>query len=124
DEKVARHARAGADGVVRALTTEDVRDDCDLLAPAYERTCGVDGRVSIEVDPRLAHDADPTLLQARMLWSEVGRPNMLVKIPATLAGLPAIQQAISEGISVNVTLIFSLDRYRAVMEAYLAGLEQ
>lgn len=124
DEKVARYARAGADGVVRALTTEDVRDACDLLAPVYERTGGVDGRVSIEVDPRLAHDADPTLLQARMLWSEVGRPNMLVKIPATLAGLPAIQQAISEGISVNVTLIFSLDRYRAVMEAYLAGLEQ
>src|SRR5690606_11997876 len=89
DEKVARYARAGADGVVRALTTVDVRDACDLLAPVYERTGGVDGRVSIEVDPRLAHDADPTLLQARMLWSEVGRPNMLVKIPATLAGLPA-----------------------------------
>ena len=124
DEQIGQYAKAGADGVVRALTTDDVRAACDLLAPVYERSGGVDGRVSIEVDPRLAHNADATLIQAHELWKEVGRPNMLVKIPATVAGLPAIQKAIAEGISVNVTLIFSLERYRAVMEAYLAGLEQ
>ncbi|KAB7744243.1 transaldolase [Nostocoides sp. F2B08] len=124
DEQIAQYAKAGADGVVRALTTDDVREACDLLAPVHERSGGVDGRVSIEVDPRLAHNADSTLIQAHELWHEVDRPNMLVKIPATLAGLPAIRSAIAEGISVNVTLIFSLERYRAVMEAYLAGLEQ
>lgn len=124
DDQIAQYAKAGADGVVRALTTEDVRNACDLLAPVYDRSGGVDGRVSIEVDPRLAHNAGSTLIQAHELWHEVDRPNMLVKIPATVAGLPAIQSAIAEGISVNVTLIFSLDRYHAVMEAYLAGLEQ
>ena len=124
DEQIAQYAKAGADGVVRALTTDDVREACDLLAPVCERSGGVDGRVSIEVDPRLAHNADSTLIQAHELWHEVDRPNMLVKIPATVAGLPAIQAAIAEGISVNVTLIFSLERYRAVMEAYIAGLEQ
>ena len=111
------------DAVVRALTTDDVRAACDLLAPVAERTGGVDGRVSIEVDPRLAHDTDATIAQARELWSEVDKPNLLVKIPATLAGLPAIRQAISEGVSVNVTLIFSTERYRQVMDAYLSGLE-
>src|SRR5690606_36350881 len=123
-DQIAQYANAGADGVVRALTTDDVRNACDLLAPVYDRSGGVDGRVSIEVDPRLAHNAASTLIQAHELWHEVDRPNMLVKIPATVAGLPAIQSAIAEGISVNVTLIFSLDRYAAVMEAYLAGLEQ
>jgi transaldolase len=115
-------AGADPDAVVRALTTDDVRAACDLLAPVAAAS-GVDGRVSIEVDPRLAHDTDATIAQARELWSEVARPNLLVKIPATKAGLPAIRATIAAGISVNVTLIFSLDRYRAVMEAFIAGLE-
>lgn len=116
-------AGAGPDAVVRALTTDDVRAACDLLAPVAAASGGVDGRVSIEVDPRLAHDTNGTSAQARELWAQIGRPNLLVKIPATRAGLPAIRTAIAEGISVNVTLIFSLERYREVMEAYLGGLE-
>jgi transaldolase len=123
--QVRRLADAGhdVDAVVRALTTHDVRAACDLLAPVAERTRHVDGRVSIEVDPRLAHETERTLAQARELWAEIDRPNLLVKIPATRAGLPAIKDAIADGISVNVTLIFSLERYRDVMEAYIAGLE-
>ncbi len=112
------------DDAVFALTTDDVRDGCELFAPVHQRTGGVDGRVSIEVDPRLARDTGATTDQARKLWNAVDRPNLLVKIPATEEGLPAITATIAEGISVNVTLIFSLDRYRAVMDAYLTGLEQ
>ena len=117
--------RAGktVEEVVHDLTTEDVRDACDLFLPVYERTNRVDGRVSIEVDPRLAHDTDATVEQAAGLYAAVDRPNVLIKIPSTLAGLPAITRAIAQGISVNVTLIFSLERYRAVMNAYLEGLE-
>ncbi|MBB3039886.1 transaldolase [Hoyosella altamirensis] len=115
---------AGVDDVVRELTTDDVRNACDLLMPVYEATGGQDGRVSIEVDPRLAHDTDRTIAQAHELWKIVDRPNLLVKIPATLAGLPAITSVIADGISVNVTLIFSVERYEAVISAYLAGLEQ
>jgi transaldolase len=114
---------ADVDAVVRTLTTDDVRDACDVLANAYQRSDGVDGRVSIEVDPRLAHDTDKTVLQAVELWKIVDRPNLMIKIPATVAGLPAITAATAEGISVNVTLIFSVQRHRAVMDAYLAGLE-
>ena len=114
----------GADEAVRRLTVADVRDACDLLAGVAERTDRIDGRVSLEVDPRLAHDTAATVAQARELWAEVGRPNLLIKIPATLAGLPAVTACIAEGISVNVTLIFSLQRYEAVMDAYLSGLEQ
>jgi transaldolase len=124
--QMAALAREGAD-VERAvfeITTEDVRRACDVLAPVFERTGGVDGRVSLEVDPRLAHDTDATVAAARTLWATVDRPNLLIKIPATLAGLPAITTSLAEGISVNVTLIFSLDRYRAVMNAYLTGLER
>ena len=113
-----------ADEAVRRLTVADVRDACDLLAGVADRTDRIDGRVSLEVDPRLAHDTDATVAQARELWGEVGRPNLLIKIPATLAGLPAVTTCIAEGISVNVTLIFSLQRYEAVMDAYLSGLEQ
>ncbi len=108
---------------VRALTTADVRAACDLLRPAYDTTDGLDGRVSIEVDPRLAGDTARTIAEARALWWLVDRPNLFIKIPATPEGLPAITAAISEGISVNVTLIFSLDRYAEVVDAYLAGLE-
>ncbi|WP_072752109.1 transaldolase [Rhodococcus maanshanensis] len=114
---------ANVDDTVRALTTDDVRDACDVLAPQFEASAGVDGRVSIEVDPRLAHETDATVAQAIELWKIVDRPNLLIKIPATLAGLPAITRVIAEGISVNVTLIFSVERHRAVMDAYLAGLE-
>ncbi|WP_250505893.1 transaldolase [Bowdeniella massiliensis] len=108
--------------IALALMVQDVQQACDLLAPVFEETNGLNGRVSIEVDPRLAHDTAATVEQARMLWHLVDRPNLLVKIPATVEGLPAIAEAISEGISVNVTLIFSPDRYRAVMGAYLDGL--
>ncbi|MFF0311671.1 transaldolase [Streptosporangium sp. NPDC004379] len=109
---------------VRAITTYDIRWAADVLRPVYDATGGLDGRVSIEVDPRLAKDTDKTIAEARALWWLVDRPNTMIKIPATVEGLPAITKAISEGISVNVTLIFSLARYRAVMDAWLAGLEQ
>ncbi len=109
---------------VRALTTFDVRWACDVLRPVYDSSDGVDGRVSIEVDPRIAHDTERTVAEAKALWWLVDRPNLYIKIPATLAGLPAITQTLAEGISVNVTLIFSLERYDAVMEAFFAGLEQ
>ncbi|MGO4598480.1 transaldolase [Terrabacter sp. 2RAF25] len=110
--------------VVFELTTADVREACDLFLPIYESSKGVDGRASIEVDPRLAHDTDKTVEQAKQMYAAVDRPNVLIKIPATKAGLPAITATIAEGISVNVTLIFSLERYRAVMNAYLEGLEK
>ncbi|GIJ11796.1 transaldolase [Micromonospora andamanensis] len=109
---------------VRMLTTYDVRWACDVMRPAYDASDGVDGRVSIEVDPRSAHDSAKTIAEARALWWLVDRPNLFIKIPATEAGLPAITAALAEGISVNVTLIFGLDRYSQVMEAFLAGLEQ
>ena len=124
DAQVAELAERGADvdATIRTVTTDDVRNACDLFAKAYEASGGVDGRVSIEVDPRLAHETDKTILQAIELWKIVDRPNLLIKIPATLAGLPAITAVIAEGISVNVTLIFSVERHRAVIDAYLAGL--
>jgi transaldolase len=126
DAQVKELADRGADvdATIRTVTTDDVRNACDVLAKAYETSGGVDGRVSIEVDPRLAHDTDKTILQAIELWKIVDRPNLLIKIPATLAGLPAITAVIAEGISVNVTLIFSVERHRAVIDAYLAGLEK
>src|SRR6478672_5293548 len=125
DELIAELAIRGADveATIRTVTTDDVREACDLFAEVYRATGGVDGRVSIEVDPRLAHDTDKTILQAIELWKIVDRPNLLIKIPATEAGLPAITAVIGEGISVNVTLVFSVERHRAVMDAYLAGLE-
>jgi len=126
DEQVAKLAAEGkdVDDTVFVLTTEDVRNACDIMRPVYDATEGVDGRVSIEVDPRLAHDTTATVEAARLLWTTVDRPNVFIKIPATVEGLPAISQVLSEGISVNVTLIFSLDRYRGVMNAFLTGLEQ
>ncbi|MEO3804829.1 transaldolase [Nonomuraea sp. B1E8] len=108
---------------VRAITTYDIRWAADVLRPVYDATGGVDGRVSLEVDPRLARESEKTVAEARALWWLVDRPNLFIKIPSTVEGLPAITQALSEGISVNVTLIFSLERYRAVMDAWLAGLE-
>ncbi len=112
------------DEAVRMMTTQDVRAAADILRPVYDATQGRDGRVSIEVDPRLAHNTEATIAEAKQLAWLVDRPNVMIKIPATLAGLPAITEVIGLGISVNVTLIFSLDRYQAVMDAYLAGLEK
>ena len=111
------------DEAVRMMTTADVRAAADVLRPVYEATGGRDGRVSIEVDPRLAHDTAATVAEARQLAWLVDRPTVMIKIPATKAGLPAITEVIGAGISVNVTLIFSLERYREVMDAYVAGLE-
>ncbi|MET8875359.1 transaldolase [Nocardia sp. NPDC004604] len=124
DGQVKELAAQGADvdSAIRTITTDDVRAACDVLAGVYEASNGVDGRVSIEVDPRLAFDADGTVAQAIDLWKTVDRPNLFIKIPATEAGLPAITRVIAEGISVNVTLIFSVKRYRAVMGAYIDGL--
>jgi transaldolase len=125
DAQVSELAARGADvdATIRTVTTDDVRNACDVLAKQYETSGGVDGRVSIEVDPRLAHDTDKTILQAIELWKIVDRPNVLIKIPATEAGLPAITAVIGEGISVNVTLIFSVERHKLVIDAYLKGLE-
>jgi transaldolase len=125
-DQVAELVAGGADveKAVFEITTKDVRDAADVLKPVYDATGGVDGRVSLEVDPRLARDTTATAEAARTLWKAVDRPNAMIKIPATVEGLAAITTAISEGISINVTLIFSLDRYRAVMNAYLTGLEQ
>jgi transaldolase len=109
---------------VRLMTGRDVRDACDVMRPAYDASDGVDGRVSIEVDPRKAHETASTVAEAKTLWWLVDRDNLYIKIPATLEGLPAITATLAEGISVNVTLIFSLERYNAVMEAFLAGIEQ
>jgi transaldolase len=116
--------RVAVDGAIRYLMAYDIRWACDVLRPVYDRTDGQDGRVSIEVDPRLAHDTERTIAEARGLWWLVDRPNVMIKIPAMDEGLPAITAATAEGISVNVTLIFGLDRYDQVMDAYLTGLEQ
>jgi transaldolase len=126
NDQVAEIARAGgsADDAVFQLTTYDVRQACDVLLDTFERTGGVDGRVSIEVAPALAFDTDATLASAKELWAAVDRPNLFVKIPATTEGAPAITAALAEGISINVTLIFGLNRYQGVIDAYLDGLEQ
>ncbi len=115
---------SNVDDTIKALTSDDVRNACDIFAATYAATGGIDGRVSIEVEPGLAMDTDATIGQAADLWKIVDRPNVLIKIPATKPGLPAITASIAEGISVNVTLIFSLERYRGVIDAYLSGLEQ
>ena len=126
NDQLADLAARGADldTAVLAVTTDDVRAGCDVLAPVYARTAGLDGCVSIEVDPRLSRDATATAEMAGRLWTTVNRDNLYIKIPATREGLAAITEVIGQGISVNVTLIFSLDRYRAVQDAYLRGLEQ
>jgi transaldolase len=126
DEQVRDLAVRGVDVEegVRSITTYDIRWAADVLRPVYDRTDGVDGRVSIEVDPRLAHDTEKTVAEAKALWWLVDRPNLFIKIPATLAGLPAITETLARGISVNVTLIFSLERYGQVIDAFFEGLEK
>lgn len=126
DEQLAQLAAQGvaAEAAVFALASDDVAAALDIFKPVFIESDGVDGRVSLEVSPDLAHDAAGTLAQAKTLWRSIDRPNLLIKIPATKAGLPAIADAIAAGISVNVTLIFSLERYAEVIEAYLSGLER
>ena len=126
DEQVRVLAARGAsvEEAVREITVADVQSACDLFSGVWETTGGVDGRVSLEVDPRLAHDTAATLAQAAELWKLVDRLNLMIKIPATGEGLPAITGALADGISVNVTLVFSVQRYREVMAAFFAGLEQ
>lgn len=114
----------GVDEGARMITTYDVRWACDVLQPVYDETGGVDGRVSIEVDPRLAYQTEATTAEAKALWWLVDRPNLFVKIPGTEAGLPAITEALASGLSINVTLIFSLERYERVMDAFMTGLER
>ena len=116
--------KLGVDEAVRAVTAYDVRWACDVFRPLFDESDGLHGRVSIEVDPRLAHDTDTTTAEAKALWWLVDRPNAFIKIPATQEGIQAIEDTLAEGISVNVTLIFSLTRYADVMTAYLAGLER
>jgi transaldolase len=125
DEQMRKLVADGADvtKVIFEITTEDVRNGCDIMRPVYEST-KADGRVSIEVEPSLANDTAGTIASAQQLWQAVDRPNVYIKIPATEEGLPAITAAIAQGINVNVTLIFSVERYRGVMDAYLSGLEQ
>ena len=124
-DEISALSNSGADveAIITALTTSDVRKACDLFMPVYQGSNGVDGRVSIEVDPRFARDTSSTLAQARELWRIVDRPNVLIKVPATVEGLPAIRTLISEGISVNVTIIFSVARYQEVLESFITGLE-
>jgi transaldolase len=126
DGTIAQQAAAGAsvEDTIFEITTTDVADACDLFAPVAAATKGVDGRVSIEVDPRLAWDTAGTIAEAKHLYKRVNKDNVLIKIPATLEGLEAITATLAEGISVNVTLIFSLERYRAVINAFQSGLEQ
>ena len=123
---IKRLASAGAsvNEIVNVLTTDDVRAACDLFAPTFEATLGVDGRVSIEVEPALATNTEGTIASGLALHALVNRPNLLIKVPATLEGLPAIEELTARGISVNVTLIFSVERYQAVMDSYLRGLER
>jgi transaldolase len=126
NEQVRELASAGADvtSAIFEITTADVQRACDVFRPIYDATEGYDGRVSIEVTPSAARDTEETITEAKALWAKVDRPNVMIKIPATKEGLPAITEAIASGISVNVTLIFSLQRYAEVIAAYLSGLER
>lgn len=128
DEMLQRELQANPEASSRelffALAIEDIRDAADRMRPAYEASDGVDGMVSLEVSPDLAHDTAATIAEARDLHRRLDRPNVMIKVPATLAGLPAIEQLIADGMNINVTLLFSLERYQAVVDAYLRGLQQ
>lgn len=123
--EIADLAVSGLDieSIITKLTTDDVRNACDLFTDTFHKSNGIDGRVSIEVDPRLARDTENTIAQGKSLWNLVNRPNLLIKVPATVEGLPAITALIADGISVNVTIIFSVERYKAVLNAFMEGLE-
>ncbi|NND61539.1 MAG: transaldolase, partial [Gammaproteobacteria bacterium] len=125
DDEISSQADHGADAedIYLELAVDDIRRAADVLRPVYDATDGADGFVSLEVSPHLAHDTETSVDQARVLWKRVDRPNLMIKIPGTLAGLPAIEQLIADGINVNVTLLFSVDRYREVADAYMNGLE-
>lgn len=125
DDAIRVLAQSGksVDEMYRALTVEDVQRAADLFRPVFDQTEGRDGFVSLEVSPRLAHETERTVAEARELWATVGRPNVMIKVPATAEGLPATEQLVAEGININVTLLFSIDRYRQVLDAFLAGLE-
>ncbi|WP_407148938.1 transaldolase [Bradyrhizobium sp. ORS 86] len=125
-DDIARATAAGQspEGIYERLITADVRDACDILLPVYKETDGIDGFVSLEVSPHLAHDTEASIEEARKLWKEVERPNLFIKIPGTPAGVPAIEQLLFEGININITLLFSIARYEAVAEAYLRALER
>jgi transaldolase/glucose-6-phosphate isomerase len=122
-ETLARQGKS-SDDIFDALSTEDIRAAADVFAPVFRRTKGADGYVSIEVGPAFAKDTAGTIKEAKRLWKKVDRPNLMVKIPATAEGIPAIEQSIADGLNINITLIFSLERYEAVMEAYIRGLER
>lgn len=126
DEAIRALALAGkkTPQIYEAITVEDIRMAADVLRPTYDRLEGGDGFVSLEVNPRLAYDTQGTIAEARRLWSELQRPNVFIKVPATREGLPADKQLISEGVNVNITLLFGLPRYREVAEAYIGGLEE
>lgn len=126
DDQIAelKEQGAGVDDAVYAMSIQDVQKACDIFADVYEQSGGKDGRVSIEVDPRISKDHAGTIEQARELWKKVDRPNVMIKIPATDESLPAISDALAEGISVNVTLIFSVDRYKQVIDAYKDGIKR
>ena len=124
DIALLRERFSTASAVFRELAIQDIQDAADVLRPVYNRTGGMDGYVSLEVSPALAHDTEGTIAEARMLWHDVSRPNVMIKIPATKEGLPAIERSIFDGININITLLFSLDRYREVVEAYLRGMER
>src|SRR5215207_3519034 len=126
DEELASLAREGlgAREVYRRMAVKDVQLGCDVLRPVYDETGGKDGYVSLEVAPRLAHDTEGTLEQARQYWGLVDRPNVMIKIPATDAGIPAIEQALYEGLNVNITLLFAVSAYEQVMEAFLRAMER
>ncbi len=125
DADIRTLAKQGSDAkaIYESLSRDDVRAAADEFAPVYKNTAGRDGFVSLEVDPHLSHNTNATVQEARRLWTELNRPNVFIKVPATAEGLPAIKQLITEGINVNVTLLFGLPRYRQVAEAYLQGLE-
>ncbi len=126
DEQMQQLLREGksAQEIYEVLAITDVRTVADLLRPTYDRTDGQDGFVSIEVSPYLAQDTERTLSEVRRFWETIDRPNLMVKIPSTPAGVPAIRQALAEGININITLIFSIENYRQVAEAYLSALEE
>ncbi len=125
DEDIRSMALTGKDvqSIYETISQHDVQSAADVFRPLYDRSEGKDGYVSLEVNPHLAHDTEGTMKEARRLWGALDRPNVFIKVPATVEGLPAIQQLITEGISVNVTLLFGLPRYRQVVEAYIAGIE-